>query len=411
VQLVLHLLQRLRDLLAEGAGQLEDLEFRLADGLLGPRERGEEFAPLALQPGDLALEREDAVAGGVPLVGQLPDAEEFLVDEPDLALAGELLRPQAGDLLLELGDALAQDLGLAVQRRLARGEDLALAADQVADARFLGPRAQHVGKDDRGGAVLLGTQARLERARRVDLALHDGEGGLRADRIEADQHVARGHLVAVADQDLLDDAAVEVLDVPPVGLHDHRAAGDDGAVERRQRRPNAGTAEGDEDGEDAREDGGPGVGGGRRDRGGLVERLGLEVVQPALGGGAGRLGRGRGGGDVRVHLRCPSRQAAPPWAIEGAGAGTAAGAGVVAVATVGRVTRAMTSLRGPNRVTCPSRITMTLSTLVSTLGRWAITITVLPAVFSWRIASIRQPSPSSSRFEFGSSRMKICGSP
>ena len=84
-----------------------------------------------------------------------------------------------------------------------------------------------------------------------ELAFDDGEFGAQERAVEADEHVAFRHAVAVAGEDLADDPAVGVLDDLPVARDLHHAARDDGAGDLGAHAPCAEAAHEERDGGEA----------------------------------------------------------------------------------------------------------------------------------------------------------------
>ena len=90
---------------------------------------------------------------------------------------------------------------------------------------------------------LLGQQARLAGLEQVALVADRLEAALRHRPVEADQDLVALDDVALVDQQLVDDAALEVLQGLAVALDPHRALGHGRAGQRRQAGPGAEAAE------------------------------------------------------------------------------------------------------------------------------------------------------------------------
>ena len=71
----------------------------------------------------------------------------------------------------------------------------------------------------------------------------------------------------------------------------------------------------------------------------------------------------------------------------------------------------ITSSRAPKLCTTPFCKIITLSTSAKLCGRWVIMTTGEPAAFIARIAAANASSPEASKFEFGSSKTTMTGSP
>ena len=114
---------------------LQDLQLGLGDLALGLRHRRDQLSALAVEPRRLALERGEAGDLDQVLAPEVAHALELLLDQLDLLGLGVLLRGQAGDLLLELDDPLAELLLLAVRALRRRLEQFALAVERVGRRR------------------------------------------------------------------------------------------------------------------------------------------------------------------------------------------------------------------------------------------------------------------------------------
>ena len=149
------------------------------------------------------------------------------------------MRREAGDFLIELGNALLE-LGL-----LAGAGDAAQleqAAFAVHDARDLGvaqAAGQESGEAQLLGAVALGFEPGLARRQLVERLDDHGEIGARRGVVEPHQKIARAHPVAVPGAQLGHHAAGRVLDLLDVGFDHHQARGDDGAGNLGRYRPAA----------------------------------------------------------------------------------------------------------------------------------------------------------------------------
>ena len=199
-------------------------------------------------------------------------------------------------------------------------------------------------------------------------------------------------MLAVTDQDVLDDAALKVLDRFAEAVHHDGAAGDRRGAERREGGPCGEPAERRHDDQPAGQ--GRTAVFGREV--GLMERSGVAL-------GERRFRPERRAEERRWYRSHWSCQEAC-WAVM---PGWAAGA----VATTGRVKRASTSARLPNIRTVPSARTRIWSVTPRMLGRCEMMTTVVPVRFSSEMAWTSADSPSSSRLEFGSSRMTRQGPP
>jgi DNA ligase D-like protein (predicted polymerase) len=264
------------------------------------------------------------------------------------ALGGDLVVQRRG-LLAALAHLPAQQRDLALHRRPARLEQRALALERLGDPA-LAFAPQNVGREGGPrGVRRLGEEARRPGALGDQLGAQLVHGRIHADILDDHQRLSLPHLLAVAHADLAHDAAFQVLHHLAVQVDLDEALRDDGARQRRERRPEGEAGDPRRNDEQAR----------ARDR----------------------------------------RDAQLPFELDHA-------------ACLGRaVTRASISARGPNTSRAPSRSTSSLSTPPRSDGRWATTITVTPSSFRLRSALSSACSPSWSRFAFGSSSTTSLGLP
>ena len=208
---------------------LVDLQhLQLVLGNLAARlcDRGDQLSALALKPRRLALERGQAVDLDQILLEQFAHAGQFALDQRDLLGLGGLLRGEAADLFLQLGDALAQLRFLPEPGGAAQIEQLALARHGGEGIGIAVPVEQLAGKFDRLGAVALGFQPRLARAQLDQALADDREIGAGDGLVETHHHVAGPDAVAVAHAYLADDAAGRMLHLLDVGIDDDRSGRD-----------------------------------------------------------------------------------------------------------------------------------------------------------------------------------------
>jgi hypothetical protein len=141
---------------------------------------------------------------------------------------------EADDARLELLDALFQHGGFALARSPARGEDLLLRAPFVHAEAF---RRQFGGPCNRFGVVTLGQQTGFECDEGSHLALENFELRKRLRGVELDQDLIFLDKVAVLHEDILDDAALQMLDDALIRLHGDKARRVGKASERRDHGP------------------------------------------------------------------------------------------------------------------------------------------------------------------------------
>jgi hypothetical protein len=176
------------------------------------------------------------------LIEQSADADQFLFHERDFARLGSLLRGEAGDLLVELRDALAELLLLADAAGRAHIEQLRFAGDDVLHVVICDLFDKLRWKRNTIDAALLGFQPRRTGPQSVEVLGDDGKAGFGDGIVQAHDDIAGLYQVAVAGAHFADDAAGRVLDFLDVGIDDHRAGRDQGAGDLRGRCPAAQTA-------------------------------------------------------------------------------------------------------------------------------------------------------------------------
>ena len=183
-------------------------------------------------------------------------------------------------------------------------------------------------------------------------------------------HLAGLHGIAVVDEKLADDAARRVLNLLDVGVDDDHAGSHDGPGQLRGGRPAADAHAKQRDGGDSGDKMRP-----DRSQACVFRAVGMSCILAKLRSAAAAL---RG-----AELSLGRRR----------------GVGVT------------TSSRFPNARVCPLTRASTRSTAPSTLGLWAMTMTMPSRSQTPRIAFASAISPSMSRLELGSSRMTRNGSP
>jgi hypothetical protein len=149
-----------------------------------------------------------------------------LLNQLNLAGLGGLLRGQAADFLIELGDAFAQLRLLPDAAGGADVEQFCLAGDHVLHIVIGDLLEQDGRKGDPLGAALLGLQPRRPRPQPVEVLGDDGQTGLGDGVVEPHHDVARLDHVTVAGAQFADHAAGGMLHLLDVGI-DHDGAGRD----------------------------------------------------------------------------------------------------------------------------------------------------------------------------------------
>jgi hypothetical protein len=190
-----------------------------------------------------ALEGEQTSLALQPLAVQLLDSPGFLRDQVDLPAVGLDLRLEAGDFLAQLRDPPVED-GLTVGQRLGPSlEQRALRHHGLERRGMIGGRLDQPVREADALAGLLGEQPGLGRGQRVEVGLKHVEARPRLDVLEHDQRIAMPHGTAVPDQDLPNDATLEMLHGAPVAVGADDARRDGRPGQRRDRRPQAYAAE------------------------------------------------------------------------------------------------------------------------------------------------------------------------
>lgn len=139
--------------------------------LILPRARAfrDELAPFALQPRLVTLELREARNGHEVLPVEIRHADELLRDQLKLASLCFQLGRKPADLLVDLGDALAQLRALARARTPSRLEQFLLAGHGRGRRRIVASGLQLRRKYDGGGLVAFRQQSRLARRELVEL--------------------------------------------------------------------------------------------------------------------------------------------------------------------------------------------------------------------------------------------------
>jgi hypothetical protein len=193
----------------------------------------------ALEPRLVALKLREAGNGNEILLIEVGDPDELLPDQFELGFLGRLLCRKAADLLVRLGDALAQLRALAGPRSPSGLEQPLLAGERRGDRRVVAPVRQLGRKCDGGGLVALGEQPRFPRHQLVELGPHDTEGRSGHRIVEAQHDLAFLDLAALLGENLADDAAGRMLHLLDARFDDDGAGSDHGPRQMSGRRPAA----------------------------------------------------------------------------------------------------------------------------------------------------------------------------
>lgn len=161
----------------------------------------------------------------------------FLLQQLMLPFVALHHRARPGDLLVKLRNLLVKSVYLRFELQLARRHGRAFVRHCLALVRFAALRRQLRPECRFGVAVALGYQPRLLRLQPDILGTQDVEPRARLGVDQADQRLAFGDDIALADQKLLDDAAVRMLHRLPFTFDLQVTVGDGGAGNRGKRSP------------------------------------------------------------------------------------------------------------------------------------------------------------------------------
>ena len=143
------------------------------------------------------------------------------------------------NLPLNLGDPLTQDRCPAVIVIAARLELIQLTLNGGTHVAIVLIRQHRMVESDRVRRRTLGIQARFRRREQAELAQACPSLGPRPHIFEHDKEIPGLDPLALADAQLPDDAALEVLNRLPAAFGTNNARRDRGAGQRRRRRPDA----------------------------------------------------------------------------------------------------------------------------------------------------------------------------
>ncbi len=218
---------------------LDDLQFGFGDLALGLGARSNVLRPLAGQSCGVALERGQPRHLHQMLVVEIANSDQFLLHQRDLLVFGFLLRGKAGDLLVKLGNALAQLRLLPDPAIDANVEQLGLARHDVPDIGVIGAIEQHPGKLDLVEPALLGLQSCGPRPQAIEVLGDDRQTRLGDGVVEPHHHVAGLDEITVSREHFADNAAGRVLHLLHVGFDDDRSRRNQRARDLRRRCPAA----------------------------------------------------------------------------------------------------------------------------------------------------------------------------
>ena len=159
----------------------------------------------------LALQLENPGAVDQTPLQELHRAGQLFVDQRQLPLGGADLLFEAQDLLLEPGNGPPENVRSLGKERATALEDAPLARHSIVHRGVRGAGVELVGEVDRRQAVALGGEAGRRGARLEVLRLHLVQDRGREGVAQPDQEIAFLNAAAFADEDLLDDPALQVL--------------------------------------------------------------------------------------------------------------------------------------------------------------------------------------------------------
>ena len=189
-------------------------------------------------------------------INQLPvhegdQAFQVLLDQAALAQQGLPARLQAAYLFLKLDDAVAQHLYLPAVLAPPHLEQVFLHRQDIGDDRVVAPRQQFVGEGDLLLQQALGVEPVDLRQPAVIAAFQELELGAVLGLAELDEDVTGFDLAALTHVEVLDNAALQVLDGLVLRVHHHGAHGDHAFGQGRQGGPGEEPAQCDGDDDDA----------------------------------------------------------------------------------------------------------------------------------------------------------------
>ncbi|EXI68784.1 MAG: hypothetical protein AW07_04343 [Candidatus Accumulibacter sp. SK-11] len=152
---------------------------------------------------------------------------------------------------LQTGEHAPHRPQFCLQRRLARTQQLSLHGHRTGRSRVIPCLQQFVGKNDRRAALCLRQQPRFGRLGHEPLTASDLVLRTRRRRVEADQHLAALHFVAILDQDRLHLPRTKVLHRLAVAGDHHLPPGRNSLIKWRQSRPQHEAAEADRENQPA----------------------------------------------------------------------------------------------------------------------------------------------------------------
>ena len=185
------------------------------------------------------------------LIVQGNQAFQVLFDQRLFAQLGLPARLQAANLLFILVDAMAQDLYLAMILAPPHLEQVLLHRQDIGDDRVVALCQQFIGKADLVFEQALGIQPVNLRKAPVVTAFQQFQLGAVLGLAELDKDVAGLDVAAFTHVEVLDNAALQVLDGLVLRVHHHGAHGDYAFGQGRQGGPGEEPAQGDGDDDDA----------------------------------------------------------------------------------------------------------------------------------------------------------------
>ena len=147
-----------------------------------------------------------------------------------------------------LPDARVERGRLQLERAAVLIEDAPLIGQRGCDIGPVGIGFQRCRNGECSEPGVFSREPRLERPGRVELLAQRFRRGTRLRGVDPEQDLALFHVLGLLDEDLLDDAALQMLDRLAIALDRDPGRRDGGSIERGQRGPQAERPEYDADG-------------------------------------------------------------------------------------------------------------------------------------------------------------------
>src|SRR5262245_18961616 len=223
------LAQFTRHLAAQILIDLDDLQLDLADLATRLGYSRDRLCTLALEARCLPFKRDQSIDLYQVLVPECPYAFELALDQLDLLNFCLLQCRVSADLLVKLPDALPELRLLAEPGTASQLEQLAFALDGSGGIGLVHAGQPSSREGDLLDLIALASQPGLARGHLVEALGDDSEIGSRDRLVEPQHNLPRANALALAHQQLADDAAGQVLHLLDIGVDHGRSRCDHGA--------------------------------------------------------------------------------------------------------------------------------------------------------------------------------------